>query len=73
MTNGDLTGDLIIRAVGEEKNFPINIVSASDESSKKVYDVGESIIKSVSLPANTKVKLKLKIDTEFDLCLRMGG
>jgi hypothetical protein len=73
MANEDLTGDLIIRAVGEEKNFPININSASDETSKKVYDVGESIIKSVSLPANTKVKLKLKIDTEFDLCLRMGG
>lgn len=68
-----LVGRLKLWAVGESRQFAVNLTEALDESENRQLDITQSMIGDVSLDAGVKKTLQVKIDEDSDLVLAMGG
>lgn len=69
----DISGDLKIRAVGEDSNYLIELISAINERTGTELEINNSAVTKLNLQAGEKMKLLLRINSDIDLCLAMGG
>jgi hypothetical protein len=72
-SDDELSGRLKLRAVGETGQFTVDVTEAVDETDNKQLDVKPSVIDDLSLDAGVKKTLRVKIDSDSDLVLAMGG
>ncbi len=57
----DCEGSIRIVAVGDDGSYPVDIVSAKDVKSGKVYEIGDSIIKGLIVKVGETLKLAVKL------------
>lgn len=69
----NVSGNLKLKAVGESGIFEVDLIKALDETSNEPLEVKPSTISGISLRAGEKKTLSVRIDSDSDLVLSMGG
>jgi hypothetical protein len=57
----DCEGAIRLVAIGDDGSYPIDITWAKDARTGKVYEIGDSLIKDLSIEAGEKLKLAVKL------------
>jgi hypothetical protein len=68
----NLEGDVILRAVGEDSSYALEISSARLQETNTKLAIDGPRIKGLSLAANKPLRIELEIVTTLPLCLGMG-
>lgn len=74
----DAKGDAILVAVGEDSDYPIQIslaqlISETPGSPNTDLEVAGDRLKGLSLKAGTPIQLLVRVESDFPICLAMGG
>lgn len=68
----DVSGRLKICAIGETGEFPVQLMSATDDSNSVGLEVEGSSVEGIALVAGLKKTLSISIESETELVLAMG-
>jgi hypothetical protein len=69
----DLEGDVVLRAVGEDSDYPVRIVAARDTADGAAFTTNGARITGVKLLAGQPRRIELQVgDSALPLCLSIG-
>lgn len=68
----DVTGDIELRAVGEDSTYPLQLISARDPRGGPPLGVSGARITGVKLVAGQPRRIDIEVDAGISLCLSLG-